>query len=75
MSNAKLRTRLERMPAPVIAAMIDNGDVHNDGGILEFSYAAYCNPGAALRAGMDRVQEIKRVPVPPMQTHIKRERL
>ncbi len=56
MSNAKLRAKLERMPAPVIAAMIDNGDVHDDGGTLEFSYAAYCNPGKAIMAGVDRTK-------------------
>ena len=56
MSNAKLRKRLERADATLIAAMIDNGDVHDECGILEFSYAAYCNPLVALRKGLERQQ-------------------
>lgn len=61
MSNAKLRRRLEQMPVTIIAAMIDNGDVHDDGGILEFSYAAYCNPRHAIKAANERLHQLSRV--------------
>jgi hypothetical protein len=52
--------------------MIDNGDVHNDGGILEYSYAAYCNPGRAHMAGLERCTITEK---PPVQSFKPRERL
>lgn len=54
MSNAKLRRKLETMPTPTVAAMIDLGHVHDDGGILEFSYYGYCNPGQVILQGNAR---------------------
>ena len=72
MSNAKMRRRLEAMPTPVIGAMIDNGDVHDDGGILEYSYHAYCNPGQAHMAGLNKCTITERPSVTPMRS---RERL
>jgi hypothetical protein len=74
MSNARLRRKLETLGAPVVAALIDLGHAHNDGGILEFSYHGYCNPGNCILEAARVVQfKTQQVPVPEMR--VVRERL
>lgn len=76
MSNARLRRKLQSLSAPVVAALIDIGHAHDDGGILEFSYHGYCYPSQVVneaRAVVDAQCGYKQVPVPAMRTP--RERL
>jgi hypothetical protein len=73
-SNAKLRRKLEVASPVLVAAMMENGDVHDECGILEFSYHAYCNPVQALSRGLDRVKKIREVQEREYATRM-RERL
>jgi hypothetical protein len=73
MSNARLRRKLERLSVPIVASLIDLGYAHNDGGILEWSYHGYCNPGqCTLEAS--RAINTKQV-VMPVPASMQRERL
>lgn len=67
MSNAQLRKRLERLPAPVVAALIDLGHAKDYCGVLEFSYYGYCYPGQVIAQARDLVSQVKEVPVPEMK--------
>lgn len=75
MSNARLRRKLELMSPAIVAAMIDNGDAHDECGILEYSHFAYCNPPVAMRAALDKVHHIAQVPMPAPRERSVRERL
>lgn len=48
MSNARLRHYLECTPTPMVAWMIDQGYVANDGGILEYTYIGRLNVNMSL---------------------------
>ena len=65
MSNADLRRKLESLSPAIVAAMIDQGTAHDDGGILEFSYDGYCHPTESIRnASRVVARKEKQIPKP-----------
>lgn len=70
MSNAATRRALERQPAPIIAFLIDNGWVFDDGGILN---GRFTNIREGIMIASRYLRKQVEVPVPDMRAP--RERL